>query len=87
MKETLKAIQENNFERVFKFEELCPYPFDKSIIAMSFPKHFEMPKFVENEGKAILGITSNNFTWLVKRWLTATIIYCGCFPKVSVDMP
>lgn len=51
MKASLKILQDNNFEKVFKFDELCPYLFDKSITSMSFPKHFEMPKFTKYQGK------------------------------------
>lgn len=51
MKATLKTLQENSSEWIFKFEELCPYPFDKSITTMPFPKHFEMPRFHKYKGK------------------------------------
>lgn len=51
MKPTLKALQDNSFEQVFKFDDLCPYPFDKSIMTMPFPKHFEMTRFDKYKGK------------------------------------
>lgn len=51
MKATLKTLQDNSSEHIFKFDELCPYPFHKSIIVMPFPKLFEKPKFDKYKGK------------------------------------
>lgn len=51
MKIALKTLQESRSEQVFKFDELYPYPYDKSIMVMPFPKHFEMPKFDKCKGK------------------------------------
>jgi len=31
--------------RDFSFEEICPFPFDRSINMISFPQNFEIPKF------------------------------------------
>ena len=52
MKTALKAIQEGNDPKTFKFENVCPYPFDRAITTTPFPKHFEVPKFDKFRGKA-----------------------------------
>lgn len=51
MKEALKILQDSSFEKFFKFDELFPYLFDKSITSMPFPKHFEIVKFTKYQGK------------------------------------
>jgi len=51
MKVALKAIQGGNDPKTFKFETLCPYPFDRAITMIPFPKHFEIPKFDKFRGK------------------------------------
>ena len=51
MKTTLKAIQEGNDPKTFKFETVCPYPFDRAITMTPFPKNFEIPKFDNFRGK------------------------------------
>ena len=47
----LKNIQEGNDPKTFKFENVCPYPFDRAITMTPFPKHFEIPKFDKFRGK------------------------------------
>lgn len=51
MKVALKAIQDNSSKKLFKFDELCPYPFYNSITSCHFPKHFGMPKFTKYQEK------------------------------------
>ena len=51
MKTDLKAIQEGNDPKTFKFETVCHYPFDRAITMTPFPKHFEVPKFDKFRGK------------------------------------
>ena len=54
MKTTLKAIEEGNDVKTFKFETMCPYPFDRAITMNPFPKHFEIPKIDKFRGKGDL---------------------------------
>jgi len=35
----------------YSLEEICPYPFDRSLYMPPFPKHFEMQKFDKYKGK------------------------------------
>ena len=51
MKNALKTIKEGNDPKIFKFESVCPYPFDREITMVPFPKHFEIPKFDKFRGK------------------------------------
>lgn len=51
MKNTIKALQVRNESKTFKFEMVCPYPFDRAITMNPFPKHFEIPKFDKFRGK------------------------------------
>ena len=54
MKNALKKIKEGNDPKTFKFESVCPYPFDRAITMVPFPKHFEIPKFDKFRGKGDL---------------------------------
>jgi len=38
-------------KKTFSFEEVCPYPFDKSLQMIPFPLHFEIPQFEKYKGK------------------------------------
>ena len=51
MKNALKILKEGNEPKAIKFDNICPYPFDRAIIMTSFPKHFEFPKFDKFRGK------------------------------------
>jgi hypothetical protein len=51
MKNALKELKTGAESKTFKFEEVCPYPFDRSITTVPFPKHFETPKFDKYRGK------------------------------------
>ena len=53
MKEALQGLQEANHKRdkQFKFEEMCPYPFDREMLRVPFPSNFEPPKFEKYKGK------------------------------------
>ena len=52
MKNDLKALKDETNSKIFKFENDCPYPFDKTITMTPFPKHFEIPKFDKFRGKS-----------------------------------
>ena len=52
MKNALKALKDGTDSKTFKFENDCPYPFDKTITMTLFPKHFEIPKFEKFRGKS-----------------------------------
>ena len=52
MKNSLKTLKDGTNTKTFKFENDCPYPFDKSIMMTLFPKHFEVPKFDKFRGKS-----------------------------------
>lgn len=51
MKNYLKELKDGKESKILKFENDCPYPFDKTIMMMPFPKHFEIPKFEKFRGK------------------------------------
>ena len=53
MKVTLTSVQERNIGsiRKYQYEELCPYPFDKTMTLQPFPNKFDMPKFEKYKGK------------------------------------
>lgn len=53
MKETLTSLQEINIGGIknYHYEELCPYPFDKTMTLKPFPKKLDMPKFDKYKGK------------------------------------
>lgn len=52
MKNALKALKDGIDSKTFKFENDCPYPFDKTIMMTPFPKHLEIPKFDKFRGKS-----------------------------------
>ena len=52
MKNALKTLKEGTDTKTFKFEDDCPYPFDKTIMMTPFPKRFEVPKFDKFRGKS-----------------------------------
>lgn len=52
MKSTLKDLKDGADSKTFKFEDDCPYPFDRSITMIPFPKNFEYPKFDKFRGKS-----------------------------------
>lgn len=51
MKNSLKSLKKQIESKTFKFEVVCPYPFDRMIMMAPFPKHFEVPKFDKFRGK------------------------------------
>ena len=52
MKNDLKALKDGTNSKTFKFENYCPYPFEKAITMTPFPKHCEIPKFDKFRGKS-----------------------------------
>ena len=54
MKNALKELKDGIDYKIFKFEIVCPYPFDKEITMTSFPKYFEVPEFDKFRGKGDL---------------------------------
>jgi len=50
MKNTLKGLQTRTHRKHYKFEDLCPYPFDHRITITPFPLGFETPKFDKYKG-------------------------------------
>ena len=52
MKNSLKALKDGIDFKNFKFENDCPYSFEKTIMMTPFPKHFEIPKFDKFRGKS-----------------------------------
>ena len=51
MRKAFKDLKVDNEPKTFKFEIVCPYPFERSFIAIPFPKNFEIPKFNKFKGK------------------------------------
>lgn len=35
----------------YRYEEICPYPFDQSILSIPFPKDYEIQNFDKYKGK------------------------------------
>lgn len=54
MRKYFKELEAENEHKNFKFDTVCPYPFYISIIAIPFPKHFEIPNFEKFMGREIL---------------------------------
>ena len=44
----------NKGMKYFSFEEICPFPFDKSINMVPFPPNFEISKFDKYTGETCL---------------------------------
>jgi len=44
-------MQHCHKRKQYSFEDICPYPFDRSIHMPPFPKYFETPKFDKYKGK------------------------------------
>lgn len=51
MKDSLLGLQTGTTTKRFKFEEMCPYPFDTDMIKVPFPSKFEIPKYEKYKGK------------------------------------
>ena len=52
MKNAIKVLKDGIDSKTFKFENDCPYHFDRTIAMAPFPKHFEIPKFDKFKGKS-----------------------------------
>lgn len=53
MKDALQGLHEGSHSQNnrYKFEELCPYPFNREMLRVPFPPYFELPKFEKYKGK------------------------------------
>lgn len=51
MKDMIQGIQSGQTKKTFRYEYICPYLFDQSILAIPFPKDYEIPKFYKYKGK------------------------------------
>lgn len=51
IRKSFKELKARNEPKTFTFKIVRPYPFDRTIIAIPFPKNFEIPMFENFRGK------------------------------------
>lgn len=47
----VRELQGGTTTKKYTLEDICPYPFDRSLNMIPFPKHCEIPKFDRYNGK------------------------------------
>ena len=52
----------------FSFEEICPFPFEKSINMIPFPPNFEILNSTNTWEEHVSSHISTNFSSYVKKW-------------------
>lgn len=50
-----------NTKKSYNLEDICPYPFDKSLNMIPFSQNFEMTRFDKYKGRMIQENTYGNF--------------------------
>ena len=81
MKNALKALKDGTNTKNFKFENDCPYAFEKTITMMPFPKHFEIPKFEKFRGKIDLVTHVKEFYMHFQEVAYNDVFLLWLFPK------
>ena len=82
MKNAHKIIKEGNEPKTFKFESVCPYPFDRVIMIITFPKYFEIPKFDKFRGKGDLVTHVKEFYMHCQEVAYNDVFLMHLFPKI-----
>lgn len=52
MQGELKELRGGTATKKYTLDDICPYPFDRSLNMIPFPKHCEIPKFDRYNGKS-----------------------------------
>lgn len=54
LQKQMTSMQTVDDKKSYTMEDLCPYPFDRSLYMPPFPLHFENPRFDKYRGKCDL---------------------------------